>query len=185
MQRKARYFDTHSGRELTEAEALSDGNVLRDGVTMRTRMMAQDHAQRFRDGRELFDSGQVTITDGDGTLRTGNAPGWRISDSPINRQSLTEARTAYLDDLKNAWRKPAGAADAAPDEGDPHKRRVWEEADEDDDDDEIDPASDRPPFGSRDRRSVDEISAAHQRNMQRVCDSYARELSEAYKGKNK
>ena len=28
MQSKARYFDTHSGRELTEAEALSDGNVL-------------------------------------------------------------------------------------------------------------------------------------------------------------
>ena len=75
---------------------------------MRTRMMAEDHAQRFRDGRELFDSGQVTITDGDGTLRTANGPGWRISDGPINRQSLTEARTAYLDDLKNAWRKPEG-----------------------------------------------------------------------------
>jgi len=40
----------------------------------------------------------------------------------------------------------------------------------------------RPPFGSQDRRTVDEISARHRVNMARIYDSYARELSEAWKG---
>ena len=44
-----------------------------------TRMMARDSAQRFTDGRALFDGGQLAITDGDGSLRTANRPGWRSS----------------------------------------------------------------------------------------------------------
>ena len=49
---------------------------------------------------------------------------------------------------------------------------------------EVSDDRDRPPYGSQDRRmrTVDEMNAAHQSNMQRVYDSYARELSEAWKG---
>jgi hypothetical protein len=72
-----------------------------------------------------------------------------------------------------------------PDDGDDEaeavsdaKRRRRPPDDDDDDDD-------RPPFGSQDRRSVDQIAANHRRNMARVYDSYARELSEAWKGGNK
>jgi hypothetical protein len=56
---------------------------------------------------------------------------------------------------------------------DAKRRRRRPEPDDDDDD---------PPFGSQDGRSVDQIAHEHRRNMAKIYDAYARELSEAWKG---
>ncbi len=102
--RKHRYLDS-KGRELAEAEALDAHGLLRDGVRMVVHMTARDAAAT--DARKLFDSGSIVITDADGTASSGNRPGWRMSDAPINQQALTDARSQYLTDLQNAYRTDA------------------------------------------------------------------------------
>ena len=77
-------------------------------------------------------------------------------------------------------------ADAAPDETDPRKRRVWEEPDEDDDDDADEEAEavsddDAPPFGAGDRRTVDQIAHEHRIRTDRLLADHARWLSEQWK----
>jgi hypothetical protein len=66
MQRTARYFDTKSGRELTKHEALS-GGMLRDGVSVRTPMLARD-SMRFGDARSYWDRNKdaLLVTDARG-----------------------------------------------------------------------------------------------------------------------
>ena len=98
-------------------------------------------------------------------------------------------RAGHLRMVNGTLQCVADGADAAPDEGRPHKRRVWEEPDEDDDDDADEVAEsvsddDCSPFGAGDRRTrtIDEMNVTHQRNMQRIYDQMAFELSNAWRG---
>jgi hypothetical protein len=167
---RAEFFDRH-GRPLAEHGARDRNGLLRDGVIMRTHMLAKDSArrQRFADGRALFDSGTLVISDADCTGASGNRPGWRVADSPVNRQALHDARSAYLSDLRNAWRNPptlqkdwltVDARKECPNcdgtgeiDGEECPRCHGSgEIDNGDDDTDIDTASDNhgPPFGSQD-----------------------------------
>jgi hypothetical protein len=159
MLHKQRYFD-HHGREVAEHEAMRAG-VLRDGFSLRVPTVFRD--SRFRDGKQLWASGQPAVTDGDATGSSGNRPGWRVAASPINRQALYDARASYIHDLENSWRNPLFGR-AAP-----------RDLDEDQDEDENMRASDRCTL------TVDELNERHQRNMSKIYDSYAAEISRAYR----
>jgi hypothetical protein len=67
-----------------------------------------DHAPRF-DGRSFWDANRDSLVVVDprrvgGTQ--GNAPGFRVSDCPINRQAIIDAYADYRRDIESAWRNP-------------------------------------------------------------------------------
>ncbi len=62
---------------------------------------------RFTDTRAVYDS-QLVVTDADMTGSSGNRPGWRVADAPLNRQAIADARAQYDADLTNAWKTGAG-----------------------------------------------------------------------------
>jgi hypothetical protein len=203
--KRAQYFDTRTGRELSEDEALIGGTI-RDGVTMRTRMMARDARQYFTDARSFWDANRDAL-DVRGIGGTeGCRPGWRILDAPINRQAIADARAAYLFDLENAWRNPPtgfgeqgmrGAKEGDPctengfsgtlrrdadgqlhcdiTRSDQRMDSEWEEEEEDDD------GNDYAEARRADSRSIERIAQDHRRNMQRIYDAHARELENAWR----
>lgn len=59
MPKRAHYFDRY-GREVAEHEAMRNG-TLRDGFSMRVPTVFRD--SRFADARQLWDSGQLVVTD--------------------------------------------------------------------------------------------------------------------------
>jgi hypothetical protein len=159
MLHKQRYFD-RNGREVAEHEAMRAG-VLRDGFSLRIPTTLRD--SRFADARQLWDSGRLVVTDLDSTAGSGNRPGFRVLDCPVNRQAVHDAYVAYVNDLENAWRNPLRLGDAAP-PPDPDER---------DDDDERSQ-------GKQVRPVTADAIANHQRNMARIYDAYAAELSSAW-----
>jgi hypothetical protein len=159
-----RYFD-RSGRELSRAQALENGH-LRDGVSLRVHMSARDSARAFWDANR--DSLLVTDARAIGGTE-GCKPGFRVSDSPINRQEIADARAQYLHDLQNAWRNPLRLGDAAP-SPDPEE----DEEDEDEDDDGR-------PQGRRVRPVTADAIANHQQNMARIYDQIASDLSQQWR----
>jgi hypothetical protein len=195
MRRKTKYF-SRDGRELSEAEALDANGIMRSGVIARH--------QQFADGRALFDSGQLVVTDFDSTGSSGNRPGWRCSDSPIHRQAMNDARAAYLHDLQTAYKNPSEFGERGmigQREGDLctidgragrlrsvngqlrcvlPDRGTGEMPDADDD---VDTASDRRTVDHRtvDRRTVDQISAEHQQKMSVLLADHAAWLSQQWR----
>jgi hypothetical protein len=114
-------FYDRQGRRIPEHEARDRNGIIRDGVVMRTRMMARDGAPhlRFTDARQFWDRHKDTllVTDARALGGTeGNKPGFRILDSPLNRQAVNDAYRAYEDDLTNAWRNnpPTGSGSSGP-----------------------------------------------------------------------
>ncbi len=76
MRHKARYFDSRTGRELSEDEALTNG-IMRNGVTMRVHMTARD---------------------------SFNRPGWRILDTVHGQAEKAQAYGEHERWLNDAWR---------------------------------------------------------------------------------
>jgi hypothetical protein len=168
MLHKQRYFD-RNGREVAEDEAMRAG-VLRDGFSLRIPTTLRD-STRFSDGgRAFWDANRDTLCVVDprrvGGAEQGCRPGFRVFDNDLGRQAIADAHTAYRHDLENQWRNPPRDAAPPPDQ---------EEDEDDEDEDEL-------PQGKRVRPvTADAMSAAHQQNMARVYDAYARELAEAWR----
>jgi hypothetical protein len=94
-----KYFD-RSGRELTEREALHDGQYLKNGVSLRVHMNATDSARSFWDAHR--DS--LVVTDADATASSGNRPGWRIADSDFGRAARDAAYADYERRLTSSYK---------------------------------------------------------------------------------
>jgi hypothetical protein len=107
MLHKQRYFDRH-GHEVAEHEATRAG-VLLDGYSLRIPATLQDHALRVSDGRSFWDANRDSLLVVDARRiggTEGNKPGFRVSDSPINRQAIVDAYADYDRDRESAWRNP-------------------------------------------------------------------------------
>lgn len=92
-------------------DALDGRGILKDGKSLRVAAHLRDHAtvqQMFLDGRSYWDSerDKLQVTDAGALDVNGNRPGWRIADSGINRQAITDAYRSYEDGLVNPWRNP-------------------------------------------------------------------------------
>ena len=148
------YFDRATGRQLTAAEALIDG-ILRDGVVQRVRMSARD-------------SRMPHFTNDDFRL---NRPGFRSGndgtlDDYLMRDGVCSAYLDYENSLINAYKKPF-RADAAADDGEGSLS-----------------AEDAATYRAKqdgDKRSLAQQVRDHQHAMQSVYNSYAEELSQAWK----
>jgi hypothetical protein len=186
--RPAQYFDRRTGRELSATEALHNG-VLRDGVSLRVHMSARDSA-RFRDGRQLWDSGQLCVSDSDLTGSSGNRPGWRCADSPINQRAIADAYRDYEQRLNNSWKSKAqrDADTVCPDcngdgdiDGEDCER--CEGTGELPDDDDNGNGNNKVRPVTADHRMVDasELQSQREQILTPVYDSYARELESAWR----
>jgi hypothetical protein len=104
------YFD-RTGRPLSKREACeADGKTLRDGISMRIPAHLADHAPRFADARAFWDANNLRVTDARAIGGVeGCKPGFRVSDSPINRQAIADAYADFEWYLNNAYRDAAPA----------------------------------------------------------------------------
>ena len=208
----ALYFRVRDRREVPASEALDARGILRHGYGQRVPF--RDGAPRFTDARAFWDANRDALVVTDARAIGGVAgckPGFRVADSPINRQEIVDAYADYDRDRQSAWRSPsrdefgripyAGARAGDQCTVDGHPGRLVKEGnslvcrplaadaapprdpEEDDDEDEDDEDDNGKETATADRRtvSVDAMSAAHQKNMQRLYDAHARELSEAWR----
>jgi hypothetical protein len=164
--RKARYFDNRTGRELSSYEAFSNG-VMRDGVIMRTRMMARDARTRFTDARSYWDAERdnLLVTDARriGGVE-GNRPGFRVLDNDFGRAAKEAAYRDHERYLNGAYKNAETLTDAG--EGG-----------------EVGPGDENDSAEARraNSRSIERIAQDHRRNMQRIYDAHARELENAWR----
>jgi hypothetical protein len=83
--------------------------VLRDGKSMRVPMHLRDHStvrKKFIDARQYWDSQResLVVVDSDSTNTSGNRPGFRLSDAPINGSARAAAYRAHENYLRDAWK---------------------------------------------------------------------------------
>ena len=213
MTHRHRYFD-RTGRELSRAEALKDGNVLRDGVSLRVSMHGRDSAPRGADGRSFWDARRDSLVVVDPRrvgAESGSRPGFRVSDSPINRQAIIDAYADYRRDIELAWRNPPpdaafGSYPLSAGEGSPCTingaagiltragdalvcKPVGARADaakpprdpEEEDDDDENGDDEDDGETTADARSVDQIAHDHSVAMERVYAARNREISDAWR----
>jgi hypothetical protein len=158
----AQYFDSRSGRQLSEDEALDHNGVIKSGVILRTPMSARDAGlPRFTN-----DAGPLRLVDGYGNadplaLRRAGFRQLVGGDSFDLRDAKRAAYQDYIDRMSRVWR-----ADAA---------------EEEDDDDVLDAATTK--HNENDRRSVADIARDRRRNMDRLYAEYEREQSNAWRNK--
>jgi hypothetical protein len=109
MPSQVQFFD-RSGRALSRREAFeADGKTMRDGVSMRVPFRDSVHRGTVRDARAFWDQhrDELLITDARAIGgASGSRLGFRVSDSPINRQAIADAYAAYRRDIESAWRNP-------------------------------------------------------------------------------
>jgi hypothetical protein len=99
--RKHSFFN-RDGVEVSAAEA-THNNVLKSGYSMRV-------PTQMRDGRALFDSGQVVVSDLDLTVSSGNRPGWRCADTADGQMQKDRARQEGIRAMCDAWRGDAASS---------------------------------------------------------------------------
>jgi hypothetical protein len=164
---KHRYFD-HLGREV-DAQVATRRGLLRSGFSIRIAMNARD-------------ASRVVVTDLDRTASSGNRPGFRVSDSPINRQAVHDAHSAMVSDLENAWRGDGRKIKRTNAKG--QSEGEFEAEDEDEMDDEDMPQGELEQMSSAsDRRTVEQIAHDHRQNVEVILRDHAQWLSEQWRSK--
>jgi hypothetical protein len=202
------YFEYRTGRAVSRREAFeADGKTLRDGISIRVRMSAKDSVPRGADGRSFWDAHRAELLIVDprrvGGVE-GNRPGFRVSDSPINRQAVLDAYQQYEAELTSAYRNlprdaAFGSLDAKKKEDPPVTGRSrcaecdgrgvvhgktcqgcggdgWVDDDENGDDED-----DGETTADARIASIDALSVTHQQNMSRIYDQIAVDLSQEWR----
>jgi hypothetical protein len=148
------------GVQISAADAIDPHTgIIRNGVTMRTSMMARDSAAATHH--------RVTDVGGGVDPTAGNRPGFRVaaSDARLNDE-VARARAAYLDYVTNACKQPQPVRDQDTPAGEPGLV------------DDHDEPPDRRRF---DGMTVDQIQRSHQENMRRIYDQIDHELTTAWR----
>jgi hypothetical protein len=206
-QRRVRYFNA-DGVEVSEQVATRNG-ILRDQFSLRVPTVFRD--SHFRDARELWDADNLRVTDARAIGGVeGCKPGFRVLDNDLGRQAIADARAAYIFDLENAWRTPprdaapagsypltTAAVGTATGEGERGARGSQEgdlcmcSGPDDEgpqgaaghlvrrDGDLVCRADEQ--YSEADSMTVDAMNAAHVRNMQRIYDQIAIDLSQQWR----
>jgi hypothetical protein len=153
-------------------DALDERGLLRNGKAVRVAQYMRDRQTVTRrrsvgDDRQYWDSEResLVVTDADATDTKGNQPGWRVSDSPINRQAKPAAYRDYETTLTNSWKNPATGFGS----GGPVGHREGDYSTE--------------PYVSRDYSgsTVDEIARDHRGHMAQIYEDRDRGLEEMWR----